>query len=346
MDPVDLARLRFDLASTNAAKIKIDISAEKLQPGFVLNGGDLDRHVVTAAPTPMNHTMVALHVRSMYGGHTLRIRRKRITKVAVYTRRLDLSGIRAIPAVPRPLIPEDPEVGDRLAFQFTESLTLAAPHSWIYTWTGGHWRRGEKTWDVRGMRHLVTECRQGHFTYIPAGHRAHLHVDGVPMPARSVEELAPGDVLRHPGGARLLVVRAEEYKASYQIKASVLTPTAHPRRHMIGLEVAGTLLEGFDRYGSGSLYATEPREGELVGADRLHVGDTVITSFGMSHSAVAEVEDVWRQPAGTTIHVHGTACDGRPVHTQSGLDNRYVVLHREKSFSAFHRPLCTHSPVY
>lgn len=343
MDPLDYAQLLFELSGLKP--VKITIPAEKLQVGCVLAGGDLDRHVLVRPASPLNDTMLALHVRSMYGGHTLRIRRKRTTQIPVYAKQLAPSGVRAIPAVPMPLLPDDPEMGDRLVFSFTDSLTLASPASWVYTWTGEHWRRGEKTLDTRGMRYLISEARSGHHTYIPAGHRAHLYVDGTPAPARTVEELSCDDVLLLPGGARLQVLRVEEQKASYRINASVLTPTRHHRRHMYGLEVPGTILEAFDRFGSGALYATQPRTGELVGADSLQVGDTVITSYGMPYSTVAEVEDVWRAPASTTMHVQGTACDGRPVLTQTGLDNQYLVLHREQSYSAFHRPLCTHNPV-
>ncbi|MFD7835679.1 hypothetical protein [Streptomyces sp. NPDC059761] len=334
MDPVRLEPLLYELRSPNAETVQI--STENLAPGHVIADGEWARHVVNAPLQPLNETSTLVPVRHLHGGHNVKLRRSRTKTVKIFRHRLLRSEIGSIPVVPRCFVPDDPAIGDRILFTFHDVLRLGVGNA--FEFNGVVWQRvshgktGMTVTPFRNIRAVVSDPSEssphGWYSYQPAGHTPHLYVDGIPMPARTVDDLAVGDVMRLPGGGRLEVAALDPHLYSTTVTVRVLRPSLHPMRHFMWSTAVGGTGQHEDSGRTQSLYATESRPGDLVSAADIGLGDTVITSYGSPYSAVAVVDDVWRQPVRATMHVHSTGTDGRHYRTQTGLENRYVVLHR------------------
>lgn len=341
MDPVELEQLMYELAPSTAEKISIP--AESLTPGCVLAEGPWARHVVTAKATPRSADTLQVPVRHLHGGHTVHRPFGRTGKVTVYRARLTKPDGFTVPAVPRCFVPEDPEPGDRVVHQFHTVERLGEGYAyhfdgtqWVHASTestgNGRSRPVVRTFDTRSLRRFVSDVHEssphGWYTYLPAGHVAHLYVDGRPVPARTADQLAQHDVMLVPGGGRLVVERASRAgDGTTSLALRVAATSRHLLRHLVWGSVPGDVIEHHDSGRTRTLYPCEPRFDELVTAADLYPGDTVIASHGAPYSSVAEVTDVWRQPVRAAMHVHGTGVDGSPLRTQTGLQNRYVVLH-------------------
>ncbi|MGW9069234.1 hypothetical protein ACWGQT_07290 [Streptomyces yangpuensis] len=334
MDPVHLEQLLYELQSPNAEAVQV--SAESLTPGCVIADGEWARHVVTALPQPLNERTTLIPVRHLQGGHALRLRRSRTKTVGIFRRRLDTTAINSLPVVPRVFVPNDPTVGDRVLMNWHDMTRLGTGRR--FEFNGTAWLR----FDDSSGKTVVSSCSNlsavvsnpsestphGWYTYLPARHLPHLYVDGLPTPARTVDDLIVGDVLRLPGGGRLEVTGLARHLYSTTVNVQVLRRSVHPMRHFMWDRTVGAVGQHEDSGRTQTLYATDPRSGELVTAAEVWPGDTVITSYGSPYSAVAVVEDVWRQPVRATMHVHSTGTDGRHYRTQTGLENRYFLLHR------------------
>lgn len=332
MDPISVSSVLTSLTENAQTTI---LPAGDLTPGWILATPEHGKHVITQRPIPLSGTRLLVLARSLYGGHGLRLYRDRDEQVRVYRTPLDARLIPSIPAVPRAFVPDTPEPSDRLVYHYAQALTLAV--SWSYLYDGTHWTRTAARADgssehhrYSGVRHFMADenglVRDGWFTYLPAGHTPHLYVDGAPVLARTVEELSVGDILRLPGQARLRLTSLTVSGHVWEIHTEVVQPTVHPRWCMPGLGATGHRMVAHDRSGSGALYPCEPAANELVRAEELRGGDTVITSYGRSGSTVAEAHTVWRTTEGTYIHLMST--DGRATCVRPDAASRFVLLHR------------------
>lgn len=328
MDPMDLGQLLSELSSPSATA-SVSIRAESTYPGLVLGGPLHDRHIIVRAPL-LTSSMATLTLRSIYGGHTLTVRRSRHRELTVHPQRLNPGHISGIPEIPRAFIPADPQVGDRVAYTSRNSTHLGVSSRWIYTHDGLEWKRNGQPLHPR----LVANdgdgfTSSGWFVYLPASHRtAHLYVDGLPTPARTAAELHVGDVLREPGGGRHVVrsiTREGRVSTLLGLEVLRLTDTPHvtqvPTARAVGdrLEVIAT---------PHTLYPVEPRATEIVHGSDLKGGDVIISTYGAARSAVATVRDVWRQQAQKGVHVRVTTVDGRPVMHYANVRDTAVLLHR------------------
>jgi hypothetical protein len=340
MDPVDLEQLLYELRSGNAETITVPL--QSLTPGCVLaEKTSWDHHVVAKLPVPLNASRTMVTVRHLHGGHNLTRNMAADGRVEIYRHRLDSSRLGSVPTVPRCVVPEDPETGDRVFRHAHEVHRLGEGQ--FYEFNGQEWQqvqdivdRGKcrtivRTFDL-GIRHIVSNPidpdPSGWYTYLPAGHRPFLYVDGAPMPARTVEELAVGDTIRIPGGGRLRVDSIRRRTSATTLTVAMVKKSIHPMRHFMWDHSQGATAEHHDSGRTRTLYPTEPRADELVNAVGLTPGDTVITAWGLPYSAVATIEDVSGQPLLQRMHVCATASDGRPVNSVTGLENRYYLLHR------------------
>ncbi|MET7363186.1 hypothetical protein ABZS76_32780 [Streptomyces sp. NPDC005562] len=338
MDPADLEQLLCELRSVNAETVTIP--SEQVTPGCVIATGTWARHVVTAPPQPLSAKTLLTPVRHLHGGHDLSRRWSRSESVTIFRQRLRVSSIRSVPVVPRCFVPNDPIAGDRVFHHDHEVLRLGEGR--FFEFDGSQWLQVTETGDGRRNRRTVRTFEKlrpvvsdpgesspyGWYSYVPAGHRPHLYVDGAPMPARSVDELRVGDVIRLPGHGRLQVADLLRRPSSTTITVRVLQPSMHELRHFMWGRATGATGVHEDSGRTRSLYPTEARADELLTAADLRPFDTVITAWGAPYSAVAVVEDVWRQPVRAVMHVHSTGVDGRRWRSQTGLENRYVLLHR------------------
>lgn len=278
MDPLSFTDLMQELRSVRAARIRTAVA--DLVPGQVIASTPWDRHVVVEAPTRLNgHTpTLVVAVRHLHGGHTLRpwFREPGATVLA-YGARMTRPTPVDVPVVPDCVIPELPAVGDRLVLQQNESLSLGYGH--IHEYDGQAWvsesfsesgRRTLHRYQTASVRAFVRTydipSESGWWTYLPADdEHPHLHVDGRPVPARTVDQLREGDVALIPGGGRLLVERINWNADGHTLSLRVLAPSRHPLRHLTWLKEAGDRVEHRDSGRRGMVYATEPRASE---ADR------------------------------------------------------------------------------
>lgn len=340
MDPVDLEQLLHELRSGNAETITIPL--QSLTPGCVIAGTtSWDHHVVTKLPVPVNASRVMVTIRHLHGGHNVTRSMAADEQIEIYRHRLDSSQLGCVPTVPRCMVPEDPETGDRVFHHFHEVHRLGEGR--FFEFNGQEWQqvqdivdRGKcrtvvRTFDL-GIRHIVSNPidpdPSGWYTYLPAGHRPFLYVDGVPVPARTVDELAVGDTIRVPGGGKLRVDSIRRNPSATTLTVAMVKKSIHPMRHFMWDRSEGATAEHHDSGRTRTLYPTDPRADELINAAGLIPGDTVITAWGLPHSAVAAIEDVWGQPLLHRMFILATASDGRPVRSVTGLENRYYLLHR------------------
>ncbi|MFD8656508.1 hypothetical protein [Streptomyces mirabilis] len=347
MDPVALEQLLYEVRSSHAKTITVPLTS--LSPGCVLAGGSWDHHVVVRRPVPVGATRATVNVRHLYGGHTLTLGMATGTDVTIYHSRLDPTHVGLVPTVPRCMVPEDPEMGDRVFQHYHEVHRLGEGR--FFEFNGTEWQqvvdlvdRGRCRTTVRtfplGIRHIVSNPvdpdPRGWYTYLPAGHRPFLYVDGIPVPARTVDELTVGDTIRIPGGGRIRVSDIRRNSSATTLNVTLVRKSRHPMRHFMWDRTEGAVAEHHDSGRTRTLYPTEPRADELINAVGLAVGDTVITAWGLPFSTVAVIDEVYGQELLQRMSVIGTATDGRPVRTVTGLDNRYYLLHRP-------RPTVAHS---
>jgi hypothetical protein len=347
MDPVNFSQLMDALHSVNAETESPLV--EDLVPGHVLASGSWDRHIVTGLPTPRREhgaELMTVPVRHLHGGHALSLPFHAGRPVYVYAVRADRAALHQVPVIPRCVIPETPAVGDRVIRQPYTADRLGVGAS-AYTFTGDSWQQAVttasghtevRTFSTRSIETIVRPTTYassvGWHVYLPAGHMPHLYADGRPVPARTADRLAGRDVILMPGGGRLQVDSVTRHADGRTLRLTVLTASAHTGRHLTWASRAGDRIEVEDSGRQGLLYATEPRAAELRSAAELLVGDTVIAAWGTPYSNVATVDEIWHQQPGaldpqrTSMHVHSTTVDGRPVRTQTGFDNRYLLLHR------------------
>ncbi|MGW7100300.1 hypothetical protein [Streptomyces sp. NPDC054838] len=341
MDPVCLEQLLYELRSPNAETVQV--RTEHLTPGCVIADGEWARHVVTAPLQPLNKTSTLVPVRHLHGGHNIKLRRTRTKTVTIYRHRLDRASIGSLPAVPRCFVPSDPSAGDRILMNWHDALRLGVGNAFEFNgveWLQiSHGKTGMVVTPFRNIAAVVSNPSEsspyGWYSYLPAGHTPHLYVDGIPMPARAIGDLVVGDVMRLPGGGRLEVADLVPHLHSTTVTVRLLQKSLHPMRHFMWSTAVGGTGQHEDSGRTRTLYATDPRPGELVSAADIEPGDTVITSYGSPYSAVAVVDDVWRQPVRATMNVESTGVDGRHYRTHTGLENRYYVLHRAALPPAF-----------
>ncbi|MFE0490118.1 hypothetical protein [Streptomyces griseoaurantiacus] len=339
MDPVTAEQLVYELGSVNAQCIYVPV--EKLVPGQVLAGGEFDHHVITSRPYPMpgpDHT-VALPVRHLHGGQNVKTYIGQGSDVAVYRSRMGQPTGTLVPVVPPCVIPEAPAKGDRIVLQHHRADALGVNR--FHLSDGSEWssvaahvvhgrvRRTVRQFEDASMRAIVSAPNaRGWYVYLPAGHTPHLYIDGRPVPARTARQLYEGDTLLVPGGGRLLVEkRTPRGSGASTLSLRVLKPSRHQWWHLTWASRNGDVITHKDS-GQGTLYACEPRPAELLSAAELYPGDTVIAAWGTPYTNVATVDEVWRQPVRAAMHVHSTTTDGQHVRTQTGFDNRYILLHR------------------
>jgi hypothetical protein len=159
------------------------------------------------------------------------------------------------------------------------------------------------------------------------------------MPARPASDLRLGDVLRLPGGAKLQIISGVEDLDGRHFKLQVIRRSTHELFcMMVGSNVDGAVIEHHDSGRTGALYATEPRPSELLSTADIRPGDTIISMWDRHASAVAEVDDVVRQPLSTSMHMAASAVDGRHFEIGTGLDPRHVLLHRPTPEHAYAAP--------
>ena len=337
MDPMDLEQLLHELSDSSSSSSAVPVPAESLSPGLVLAGGMYDRHVVVRPPLPLN-TMATLILRSLYGGHTLTVRRPRTADIRVYRQRLHVAAIARVPDIPRAHIPSDPTVGDRIAYMGRHRPHLGVSSKWIYHHDGLGWSRDDKQAHPRNTV-VDTDCFTcaGSFVYIPVRHRlAHLYLDGLPTPARTVGQLSEGDVLLETGGGRHVVHSiTREGPHSTRVGIEVLELTRTPLLTQVpAARAAGDRLEFVAS--PRALYSVEPRATEYVRAADIRSGDVILARFGHRRSAVATVADTERVPVRQrdTVHLQVTGANGQPRTHCTGTDSRYVLLHRPAQASA------------
>ncbi|MFJ4902961.1 hypothetical protein [Streptomyces sp. NPDC088727] len=339
MDPVTLEQLFYELLSPNAATV--EIPADRLTPGCVIATPEWARHVVTATPNLQSAKTLSVPVRHLHGGHDIALPVSAGACIEIYRHRLAAAQLMYVPTIPRCVVPENPNEGDRVVQHFHDVLRLGEGR--FYEYTGQEWQRVENVIEgdrsrtvVRtfplGIDHLVNSTNAPSplvwSTYLPADHLPHLYVDGVPMPARTVDELCVGDVIRFPGGGRLGVTSIRRNSFSTTIVVSLVQKSIHFMRHFMWDRSPGVTAEHHDSRRTGTLYPTEPRAGELICADQLDTGDTVITPSGY-HSAVATVDDVWEEPLQHHMNVRLTTGEGRSLRVMSSLEaGSYYLLHR------------------
>lgn len=340
MDPVDLERLLYELRSVNAETITIPRTL--LTPGCVIAGpSPWDHHVVTKPPVPVNAYRVMLSVRHLRGGHNSTRVLASDRHDEIYRHRLRPTQLALLPTIPRCIVPQDPQPGDRVVYHAHEVHRLGEGR--FFEYNGSGWQqvqdiieRGRPRTIVRmfpqGIERIVSNTAApdplGWYTYLPAGHRPFLYVDGVPMPARAVDELVLGDVIRLPGGGKLSVTGIRRYSSSTAVLVTLAKKSIHPMRHFLWDRSEGAVAEHHDSRRTGSLYPTEPRHDEMISAVGLRPGDTVITAWGRPYSTVATVGDVWGKPLLNHMNVYCTATDGRSMRIVTGLENSYYLLHR------------------
>jgi hypothetical protein len=348
MDPVYLAQLISELNSEQPTQAEtVAVTPEDLVPGCVIASGAWKGHVVTSTPQPLSGKTVQAPIRYLLGGHNVTRRLSRSEKVTVYRARLDPQHLRNVPTVPRCFVPADPTPGDRVVQSFHDSLTLGTNR--FFTYTGSEWNQVVDThsngrWSTTLAQHaditrLVSHPGEaspgGWFHYLPTGQRPYLYVDGMPMPARTVDQLVVGDVIRTPRYARLRVVGLDRAPDMTEVAFRVERPSAVRLRYFIWGRTQGAYATQHDSGRTGTLYATEPRPDELVPASELEPLDTAITAWGTERSAVVTVDDVWRQPVSTAMHVHSTGVDGRQRRDLTALEPRYVLLYRPHAAHRF-----------
>jgi hypothetical protein len=282
MDPLSFPRLMHELRSVKAARIRTVVA--DLVPGQVIASSSYDRHVVVEFPRRLNrHTAtLVVAVRHLHGGHTLRPWfTEPDAKVLVYAARLERPTPDDVPIVPDCVIPGRPAVGDRVVLQNHESLSLGYGH--IHKYDGEMWlsenfsERGRRTinrYETASVRAFVrtwdTPLESGWWAYLPAAERhPHLHMDGHPVPARTVDHLHVGDVALIPGGGRLLIEHTNHNADGHTLILTVLAPSRHPLRHLTWLKVAGDRIEHRDSGRRGMVYATEPRADEIESTSAL-----------------------------------------------------------------------------
>lgn len=329
MDPIDLDHLLYNLSAGDRADYSAPVPVSTLQPGTVLRKATYDRHIVTAAPTPLRDGYVQLTVRSLYGGHTLRLKRQGGSVVDIYRDRLKTSDLIKVPCVPKVFIPDAPDAGDRIVYHNRAGVSLS--NNWMYIHDGHGWTVQSTGDRVRDMRSLISKttgmAADGWFTYVPAGHAPHLYVDGQPIPARTIRAMRTGDVVRTPGGGRLTVLGIEAISNAMRLVTVVTDPTTLPGTQVIGSRTRGAVLESFDHHGI-ALFPVEPRPAELLTASQLHIGDTVIMASGGRRSSIAHITDVAGQPLSGPMHVYSTTDDGQEHRHLTGLHPQYALLHR------------------
>lgn len=339
MDPVSFDQLMRELAHNVPTT---EIPAGELTPGRVLACAAWDRHVVTALPTRLNrHTdTLVVPVRHLHGGHSLRLYLPGNRPAKVYQARMHRPTGHEVPVVPPCVIPAAPAAGDRVVLQDCNVNRPGFVRT--YTYDGERWasqyltasgRLETDRYDTGSLRAFVRTTNatswMGWHVYLPAAHEhPHLFVDGRPVPARTAAQMREGDVVLIPGGGRLLVEAVTAHADGHTLKMRTVTASRHLMQHITWAGVCGDRIESHDSGRRGALYATEPRPGELLSAADLHVGDTVIAAWGTPYSHVATVDEVWRQPVSSAMHVHGTTPDGRHTRAQTGFDNRYYMLRR------------------
>ncbi|WP_428957859.1 hypothetical protein [Streptomyces sp. cg35] len=348
MDPVDLVRLMHELRTVDAETETI--SVDELVPGHVLASSSEKwrRHVVTSAPLLVSEKTARVPVRHLHGGHNITPRLRRATSLTVYRQRLSVGSLSAVPVVPRAFVPDEPTVGDRVYHQFTEVEHLGENR--CYQYDGSEWVFVEDKSDGYRARKTVTVFKElgsvmrrstevspdGWYTYVPAGHRPHLYIDGTALPARTAEQLQLDDVIRIPGGGRLQVVDLVRRPQVTTITLRLVSRSFHALKHFTYQYAEGTVLVHEDSGRTRALYPTEARPHELITASELRPMDTVISGCGTSHTCVDSVEDVWHLPVSASVRVEATSADGRTCrHTQMGNARRFVLLHRSDPVHAF-----------
>ncbi|MFI0966980.1 hypothetical protein ACH4S8_37200 [Streptomyces sp. NPDC021080] len=341
MDPVALEPLLYALRSADAETVTVPFAS--LTPGSVIAEGPWSRHLVTKRPMPVGGGRHTVTIRHLFGGHNITHGSRSEALVTVYAQTLDAGQISRVPVVPRCAVPEVPQAGDRVFQHFHEVDRLGEGR--FFEYNGTQWQQVRDIADGRGkvstvvqtwpsIRHLVANpvdpsplfwC-----TYLPAGHRPFLYVDGRPMPARTVDELTVGDTILIPGGGRLRVTDVRRTRSAATLSLTLLRASAHTNAHFLWDRTEGAVIEHHDSGRTRSLYATEPRADELISAVDLQLGDTVITSYGLPYSAVAVIEQVCGQPFLQHMNVYSTATDGRPLRAVTGLASQYYLLHRRQ----------------
>ncbi|MCX4799644.1 hypothetical protein OG497_37955 [Streptomyces sp. NBC_01242] len=346
MDPVDLEQLLYELRSVNAETITIP--SKSLTPGCVIaSQSPWSQHVVTKLPAPVSATRVRVTVRHLHGGHNASFNLMADGKIEIYRHRLASAQLSLVPTVPHCIVPDDPEPGDRVVHAYHDKYRLGEGR--FFEFNGTEWQQVRDTVDrgrcstvVRtfslGIRCIVSNPAEpsplGWYTYLPAKHRPFLYVDGAPMPARTVDDLTVGDTIRITGGGRLLVTDIRQHSTSTTLVMTLTQKPTHHMRQFLWDRSEGAVIEHHDSGRTRTLYPTDPRPGELLGAVGLTPGDTVIAAWGLPYSAVMTVEDVWGQPLLNHMNVHGTASDGRPVRILTGQEKRYYLLHRPAAVHA------------
>jgi hypothetical protein len=177
-----------------------------------------------------------------------------------------------VPEVPPCVIPDDPAVGDRVAFQWrnNEFLGSARIHEYdgerwcsIATAEDGHLK--PERYSSHAMRAFVrltdVPIEYGWYVYLPADeqHPA-LYLDGRAVPVRTADELKEDDVVLLPGGGRLLVEGVREHADGHTLSLHVLAPSRHRMRYLTWASKEGDRVEHQGRHGM--LYPTEPRASE------------------------------------------------------------------------------------
>lgn len=331
MDPMDLLQLRQELRRASTS-YSTPVRAENLYPGLVIAGGLYDRHVIIHHPRPIDR-MVSLTVRHVTGGHTLTLRRSRTTEVAVYPQRLHMAYLTHIPEIPNALIPGDPRSGDRVAYVRRDNPTsLGVSGRWIYQNNGLGWERDGKALNPReSARDSHGFTSGGWFVFLPADHaRAHLYLDGLPTPARTVSQLSPGDVLREHGGGRHVVRKINPQINITTVEIEVLQLTDDPNLTQVpNARAVGDRLELMAT--PTSLYPVEARMSEYIRAGDIREGDVVITAYGQMRSSVCRVDEIVRRALSPGVRLRVTEVDDRPrtLHVD-GSNAHFVLLHRPR----------------
>lgn len=326
MDPITYEHLLYNLRSEDRRNY-VPVPVTSLQRGTVLATRPHDRHVVVSAPVSVSEHYVQLVVRSLDGGHNLRLKREAGGVVDIYRDRLMPSHLARIPLVPKVFVPDHPETGDRIVHHHRQGHGLA--DVMMYHYDGTQWTRsGTREHDMRRLVGLSTGfTASGWFTYLPAGQSPYLYVDGLPLPARTVEGLLADDVIRTAGGGRLTVWSMKQLGTVTTVTVQVTRVSTHEDGQRVGAASDGAWLEFHDA-GTGALYPTEPRANELLPAPELVPGDVAITAYGTPRAAVAHITNVMGQPLSGPMHVYSTTPDDVEHHTVTGLHPQYVVLRR------------------
>jgi hypothetical protein len=271
MDPVHFEKIIAGIESSGAKELR----AEEFVQGSVIASGPYKNHVVTELPKRLNGhtTTLVIAMRHVHGGHTVRpYFPGDDTTVSIYRTRLPQSLVGEVFDIPPCVIPDEPAVGDRVAFQWRRDEFLGSTR--IHEYDGDRWcsvataedgHLKAERYSTHTMRAFVrltdTPIEYGWYVYLPAADRSPLlYQDGRAVPMRTADELEAGDVVLIPGGGRLEVEGAELNADGHTLRLRVLATSRHRLRYLTWASKAGDRVEHHGRHGM--LYPTEPRASE------------------------------------------------------------------------------------